>query len=135
MNTRTRRNSAFTLIEIMVVVIILGILAAAIIPQFMGTTTDAKISTAKSDISTLENAIERFNLNMDRYPSSDEGLKVLAEAPPGEEGKWRGPYVKIVRPDPWGNPYQYRVPGAHHTSSYDLWSTGGDTGKEIGNWQ
>jgi general secretion pathway protein G len=135
MRQRTHRNSAFTLIEIMVVVVILGILAAAIIPQFVGTTTDAKISTAKANIVELENALERFNLNMDRYPSSEEGLKVLTDAPPGDESKWRGPYVKVLRPDPWGNPFQYRIPGTHHASGFDLWSSGGDTGKEIGNWQ
>src|ERR1700722_1473198 len=117
----------------MVVVVILGILAAAIIPQFMGTTDDAKISTAKADIVTLENALERFNLKMDRYPTSEEGLKALAEAPAGEEAKWgANPYIKVLRPDPWGNPYQYRMPGTHHTSSFDLFSTGGPGGKEIG---
>lgn len=135
MKQRTRKTSAFTLIEIMVVVIILGILAAAIIPQFMGSTEDAKISRAKSDIATLENALERFNLNLDRYPTTEEGLKVLVEAPPGDEEKWRGPYVKIVSPDPWGNPYQYRIPSTHRTSGFDLWSGGGQGGgKEIGNW-
>lgn len=120
----------------MVVVVILGILAAAIIPQFMGTTDDAKISAAKSDISTLENALERFNLKMDRYPTTEEGLKVLVEAPPGDEEKWgTTPYIKDLRPDPWGNPYQYRIPGTHHPTSFDLWSTGGGAGKkEIGNW-
>ena len=66
MKQRARKTSAFTLIEIMVVVIILGILAAAIIPQFINTTEDAKIKTAKSDIATLENALERFNLNLER---------------------------------------------------------------------
>lgn len=135
MKTVTRKQSAFTLIEIMVVVVILGILAALIIPQFVGTTEDAKVAAAKGDISQLENGLERFNLNLDRYPTVEEGLKVLTAAPPGDEEKWRGPYVKILRPDPWGNPYQYRVPGTHNTSSFDIWSTGGQTGKEIGNWQ
>ena len=134
MKKYTRKNSAFTLVEIMVVVVILGILAAAIIPQFMGTTEDAKISTAKADISQLENALERFNLNLDRYPTSEEGLKALTEAPAGDEEKWRGPYIKLLRPDPWGHPYQYRVPGTHHASTFDLWSGGGSAGKEIGNW-
>jgi general secretion pathway protein G len=134
MKQHTRKNSAFTLIEIMVVVVILGILAAAIIPQFIGTTEDAKISTAKANIVELENALERFNLNLDRYPTSEEGLKALTEAPAGDEGKWRGPYIKLLRPDPWGNPYQYRIPGTHHETTFDLWSTGGGSGKEIGNW-
>jgi general secretion pathway protein G len=135
------RDSAFTLIEIMVVVVILGILAATIIPQFMGTTHDAKVSAAKANIAEIEAALERFNVHLDRYPTTDEGLKLLVEAPPGDDKKWRGPYVKQLRPDPWGNPYQYRAPGTRHTGSFDLWSRGGDNaeggeeqGADIGNW-
>ena len=138
---RQTRSGAFTLIEIMVVVVILGILAATIIPQFIGTTQDAKVSAAKSTIAELESSLERFNLHLDRYPTAEEGLKVLVEAPSGDEKKWRGPYIKMLRPDPWGNPYQYRAPGIHHTSSFDLWSrgSGGADGGEgdaadIGNW-
>ncbi len=83
MKLQSKRNSsfAFTLIEIMVVVIILGILAAAIIPQFMGTTHDAKVSAAKAQVAELESAIDRFYVHMDRYPTADEGLKVLVDAP------------------------------------------------------
>jgi general secretion pathway protein G len=143
MKTRSlrKRSAGFTLLEIMVVVIIIGVLAATIIPQFIGTTVDAKISAAKSDVAQLENALERFNLHMDRYPTMDEGLKVLVEAPAGEDKKWRGPYIKLLRPDPWGNPYQYRVPGMHHTTSFDVWSRGADgqdggdgPNADIGNW-
>jgi general secretion pathway protein G len=127
--------AAFTLIEIMVVVIILGILAATIIPQFMGTTQDAKISAAKSQVAELESALERFYVHMDRYPSADEGLKVLVDSPANdEEKKWRGPYIKQLRDDPWGHPYQYALPGTHHPSSFDLWSAGADGKAEIGNW-
>ncbi len=129
------------MIEIMVVVVILGILAATIIPQFVGTTHDARVSAAKGHIAELESALERFNIHMDRYPSTEEGLKVLVEAPTGEDSKWRGPYVKQLRPDPWGHPYQYRNPGVHHPSSFDLWSRaadGADGGEgqaaDIGNW-
>jgi len=120
MQLNRRRNDAFTLIEIMVVVIIIGVLAATIIPQFMGTTYDAKVSATKGHIAEFESAVERFNLHMDRYPTMEEGLKVLVEAPPGQESKWRGPYIKQLRNDPWGNPYQYRVPGMHHTTSFDI---------------
>ncbi len=136
------RSAAFTLIEIMVVVVILGVLAATIIPQFIGTTQDAKVSAAKTHIQELENACERFYVHMDRYPTSDEGLRALVTAPAGEEKKWRGPYVKQLRPDPWGNEYQYRNPGTHHPTSFDLWSRGADgadggegPAADIGNWQ
>ena len=137
-----KKSAGFTLIEIMVVVVVIGILAATIIPQFMGTTHDARVSTAKSNIAELESALERFYIHMDRRPTTEEGLKVLVEPPSGEEKKWRGPYVKLVRPDPWGNPYQYRNPGVRHPSSFDLWSRGADNadggegdGADIGNWQ
>jgi general secretion pathway protein G len=140
-SSNQKQNGAFTLIEIMVVVIILGILAATIIPQFIGTTQEAKASTAKSNIAELESALERFNLQMDRYPTTEEGLKALTEAPAGEEQKWRGPYVKLLRPDPWGHPYQYRNPGTHKASGFDLWSRGADgvdggegDNADIGNW-
>jgi general secretion pathway protein G len=136
-----RRSEGFTLLEIMVVVIIIGVLAATIIPQFMGTTHDAKVSAAKGDVAQLESAMERFNLHMDRFPTMDEGLNVLVEAPAGEDKKWRGPYIKVLRPDPWGNPYQYRAPGIHHSSTFDVWSRGADgqdggegPGADIGNW-
>jgi general secretion pathway protein G len=136
-----RRTEAFTLIEIMVVVVILGILAATIIPQFMTTKHEAQVGAAQASISELESALERFHVHMDRYPTTEEGLKVLVEAPAGDEGKWRGPYVKLLRPDPWGHPYQYSNPGAHHKTGFDLWSRGADgadggegEAADIGNW-
>lgn len=136
-----RRRTGFTLIELMVVVVILGILAVTIIPQFVGTTHDAKVSAAKSNIAELQSAVERFYVHMDRYPTSEEGFRVLIEAPADGANKWRGPYVQQLRPDPWGNPYQFRCPGTHHPTSYDIWSRGADgvdggegTGADIGNW-
>ncbi|HET7625449.1 MAG TPA: type II secretion system major pseudopilin GspG [Verrucomicrobiae bacterium] len=142
MNIRIgKKSAAFTLIEIMVVVIIIGVLAATIIPQFMGTTYDAKVSAAKGHIAEIESALERFNLHMDRYPTMEEGLKVLVEPPTDGEGKWRGPYIKQLRNDPWGNAYQYRIPGTHHAANFDIWSRGGDgadggdgEAADIGNW-
>ena len=141
MKIQTHRLGGFTLIEIMVVVVILGVLAATIIPQFIGTTQEAKVGAAKAHIAELESALERFNIHMDRFPTTEEGLKVLVEAPSGDTTKWRGPYIKMLRPDPWGNPYEYRYPGVRHPSSFDLWSkgAGGADGGEgdaadIGNW-
>lgn len=139
--TSRARAAGFTLIEIMVVVVILGILAATIIPQFMGTTQDAKVSTAKSNVAELESAIERFYIHMDRHPTNEEGLKVLVDAPSGEDKKWRGPYIKMLKPDPWGNQYQYRIPSSRRSTGYDVWSRGADgadggdgDAADIGNW-
>ena len=139
--TFNRDRAGFTLIEIMVVVVILGVLAATLIPQFIGTTHDARVSAAKAHVAELESALERFYVHMDRYPTMDEGLKVLVEPPLGEDQKWRGPYIRELRRDPWGNPYQYRIPGVRHPASFDLWSRGADgvdggegQGADIGNW-
>jgi general secretion pathway protein G len=136
------KSRGFTLVEIMVVVVIIGILAATIIPQFIGTTQDAKISAAKAQVAELESAVERFYVQMDRYPTTEEGLKVLVDPPAGDDAqKWRGPYIKELRNDPWGNPFQYVNPGTHHPTSYDIWSRGkdgaggGEGGNtDIGNW-
>lgn len=136
------RRSGFTLVEIMVVVVILGILAATIIPQFIGTAHDAKVSMARANIVELESAVEKFYIHMDRYPSAEEGLDALVTEPSDAAGKWRGPYIKILRADPWGNPYQYTNPGQHGAMTFDLWSRGADNadggeaeGTDITNWE
>ena len=143
MKIRIQKTAAFTLVELMIVVVILGILAATIIPNLVGTAHDAKIGAAKADIAELESALERFYVHMERYPTMEEGLKVLVEPPTGEDAKnWRGPYIKELRDDPWGNPIQYRYPGTHHPTGFDIWSRGeggqdGGEGKaaDIGNWK
>jgi general secretion pathway protein G len=136
-----RQSSGFTLVEIMVVVIVIGILAAFIVPQFRGVPQEAKVSAAKGNVAELESALERFYIHMDRHPTTEEGLKALVEAPPGDESKWRGPYIKMLRQDPWGHPYQYVYPGVHHPTSFDVWSRGADgadggdgDNADIGNW-
>jgi len=134
---------AFTLIEILVVVTILAMLASAIVLSFSGETDRARVARAKSDIATLENAIDRFKLDMRRYPAEEEGLVALAQRPDSEDAtRWKGPYIKRLEKDPWGNPYVYVVPGDHNTESYDLICYGadgqeggpGEYDKDIGNW-
>ena len=139
---RTHRpdERGFSLVELMVVVIVLAILAATIVPQFAGVTNDARMSTAQSNIKNYEGALERFNLRYDRYPTTEEGLRVLVEGPKGVKNF--APLVKELVDDPWGNPYQYRSPGQYGSKTYDLWSMGADgqTGgedknKDIVNWK
>ena len=141
MKTKLNRNHGFTLMELLVVVIILGVLAATIIPQFMTTTQEAKVSAAKANIAQLETALERFNLHMDRFPTAEEGLKVLVDPPAGGDTKWKGPYISILRNDPWGNPFQYRSPATQSKARFDIWSRGADgadggdgENADLGNW-
>jgi general secretion pathway protein G len=137
---RPGRRAGFTLLELMVVMVILGILAATIVPQFIGTAQEAKVTAARADIKTLEGALERFYLHMDRYPTTEEGLKALVTPPADKDASWKGPYISALKPDPWKVPYNYRMPGTRGTK-YDLWSRGadktdggeGDDG-DIGNW-
>lgn len=132
----------FTLIEIMVVVVILGILAAVVVPRIMDRPDDARIAKARQDIRALQSALELYRLDNYHYPSSQQGLEALVRRPDGEPParNWKpGGYINSLPRDPWGNPYQYVQPGEH--SDYDLYSYGADgrPGGEgvnavIGNW-
>jgi general secretion pathway protein G len=131
----------FTLLEIIVVVTIIAILAAYIAPKIAGRADDARISKAKSDIRVLETSMELYKLDNFTYPSTGQGLEALVNKPSGEELKhWRkGGYIKKLNRDPWGNDYQYRIPGAN--GEFDIYSLGADsavggseTAADIGNW-
>jgi general secretion pathway protein G len=123
---------AFSLVEIMVVVVIIGILAAAVVGKVVGEKDKAMVKRAAGDLATLDTQLERFYLDMDRYPTSDEGLAALLDAPEDDEdGKWQGPYVKKLSKDPWGREYIYESPGTENEGSYDLQSYGRD-GEEGG---
>ena len=129
MNLRRRpRSRAFTLIELMVVVLILAVLAALVVPRIVGSGAQARVGAAKSDLRTISGLLDRFQLDCGRYPTTEEGLAALTTAPTGLEGKWGGgtnePYSKkTVDKDPWGNPYQYESTG---NTSYTLKSYGED---------
>lgn len=133
---RRATRTAFTLIELLLVLVILAVLAAIVVPKFTGRTEQAKISAAATDISNIDTAMDAFEIDTGRYPTSDEGLAALLTAP-GNVKAWKGPYLKKIPMDPWGNAYVYRYPGQNHTNGYDLSSYGPD-GREgtddIDNW-
>ncbi len=120
----SRDRQGFTLIELMVVIIILGLLAALVAPKMFGRIGEAKEKTAKAQVELFGTALDSFRLDTGRYPTTSEGLEALRTRPSGIEG-WKGPYLpKEVPLDPWGNPYHYRSPGNH--GDYDLYSLGAD---------
>ena len=132
----------FTLIEIMVVVVILGILAAIVVPNIMDAPDKARVAKAKQDIQQMESALELYKLDNYVYPSTQQGLEALVAQPSGEPParNWKpGGYIKTLPKDPWGNDYQYLNPGTH--GEIDIFTLGAD-GKpggdgyaaDIGNW-
>ena len=119
-----RRENGFTLIEILVVMIIIGLLAALVGPRFFGKVSTAKLGAAKAQIELFGTALDTFRLDVGKYPTTEEGLKALREKPSGVEG-WNGPYLpKEIPLDPWKRPYIYKSPGEH--GDYDLISHGLD---------
>jgi len=139
--TKTKQHG-FTLIEVMVVVIILGILAAIVVPRVMSRPDDARITKAKSDIRAMESALNLYKLDNFVYPSTDQGLEALAQKPGGtpEPRNWKeGGYIDRMPKDPWGEPYQYLSPGVQ--GMIDIYSLGADgqqggegVNADIGNW-
>ena len=136
------RSRGFTLIEIMVVVVIMGIMAALIVPKLMGRTDDARIIAAKQDIATIMQALKLYKLDNQRYPTTEQGLQALVTKPttgPAADGWKTGGYIEKLPKDPWGNPYQYLSPGIH--SEVDVFSLGADgqpggvgNDADIGSW-
>lgn len=137
-----KRQNGFTLIEIMVVVVILGVLAALIVPKVMGRPDEARATAARQDISTLMQALKLYRLDNQRYPSTDQGLQALVQKPTVEPlpRNWKpGGYLERLPDDPWGHPYQYLNPGTH--GEIDVFSLGADgmpggegMDADIGSW-
>jgi len=144
MKTLSRRTRArgFTLIEVMVVVVILGILAAIVVPRIMDAPDKARIAKAKQDIRVIESSLELYKLDNFVYPSTPQGLEALVSPPSGDPParNWKpGGYVQNLPKDPWGNPYQYMNPGTH--GEIDIFTLGADgkpggdgVNADVGNW-
>lgn len=136
-------EGGFTLIEIMVVVVILGILAALVAPNVISRIDDAQINRAKQDIRAIESALQLYRLDNFRYPTTDQGLEALVNQPADPSIRnWRaGGYLDKVPVDPWGTPYQYVYPGQSGVGDFDVFTLGADArdggdgiNGDIGNW-
>jgi general secretion pathway protein G len=128
-----RLRTAFTLVELLLVLTILAILAGIVLPRMSGSTEKAKVSAALTQISTLGTALGVYEVDVGNYPRGRDGLMALMQRPRDAQG-WHGPYMeKDIPPDPWGHPYIYECPGKHNPSGYDLYATGPD-GTVYGNW-
>ena len=138
-----RKQSGFTLIEIMVVIVILGILASVVVPRIMDNPDKARVVKAKSDIRQLESSMNLYRLDNFQYPSTEQGLRALVEKPSGspEPRNYNdGGYIERLPKDPWGNDYEYLNPGRH--GDIDIYSLGADgqpggegINADIGNWE
>lgn len=133
------QRGGFTLIELLLVLVILGVLAAIVVPKFSGRTEQARITAAQSQISTFSTALDAFEVDNGYYPRGKSGLSDLVVAPRDAQS-WRGPYLqKDIPNDPWGNAYIYESPGKNNPSGYDISSMGPDgqanTDDDITNWK
>ncbi|MBV2184263.1 MAG: type II secretion system major pseudopilin GspG [Rhizobium sp.] len=135
------KSRGFTLIEVMVVVVILGVLAALIVPKVLDRPDEARRVAARQDVAALVQALKLYRLDNHRYPTTGQGLKALVERPSGDPPPvaWRS-YLDRLPLDPWGRPYQYLSPGVH--GEIDVFSFGADgepggenNAADIGNWQ
>ena len=134
-----RAQKAFTLVELLLVLVILGVLAAIVLPKFSGISERSRVTATQTQLSTFKTALDAFEVDMGFYPKGKSGLVDLIQQP-RDAKNWHGPYLQsdAIPKDPWGNDYIYECPGRHNPSFYDLYSAGPDgrTGNEddICNW-
>ncbi len=135
------RRKGFSLIEIMLVVIIIGVLVAMVVPNIAGRGEQARKTAARTDIeSNISTAIDLYHMDTGTYPNGDQGLNALISAPSSGPATWNGPYLKKkkVPKDPWGRDYVYVFPGKNNTTGFDLFSVGPDgveSADDITNWK
>jgi general secretion pathway protein G len=135
-----RKCRGFTLIELLLVLVILTTLTAIVLPKLSGRSKEAKVTAAKTQISQLEVALDAFEIDVSRYPTTVEGLRALVQKPTSDADGWKQPYLRReeIPKDPWGNDYVYRYPGQYNEFGYDLHSNGPDGkqggGDDIVNW-
>ncbi len=140
MDKNRLNEQGFTLMELLIVMVILGLLAALVAPKFAGQAGKAELKAAKEQISLFETALDIYRLEVRKYPTTDQGLQAL-RFKPDDVKNWKGPYIKKIPVDPWGNEYQYKKPG-NHNKDYDLFSYGADgqeggeeaEDKDVTNW-
>ena len=121
---KTRSGRGFTLLELLVVIVIIGLLAGFVAPRYFSQIGKSEVQVARAQIDSLDKALDQYRLDIRRYPTAEQGLKALTERP-SNEPQWNGPYLRKAVPlDPWGRPYVYRVPGAK--GEYELLSYGKD---------
>ena len=123
-------EGGFTLLELLLVILIIGLLAAVVVPRFSGVSEEARIKSAQAQINAFETALEVYKLHMGRYPTTEEGLQALTTEPDDEEEaqKWKGPYLKktAIPKDPWGHDYIYKCPGEVNEKGFDIICLGPD---------
>jgi len=136
------RKDGFSLIEILIVIALIAMLATLVIGNFTGILGGQEIKTTEEFVNnSLQAPMVAYKLDMGSYPSTEQGLQALVKPPSENANRWRGPYIKSLPEDPWGNPYQYRYPGSKNINGprgYDVWSLGPDgveSGDDIGNWE
>ncbi len=137
---RTNKQGGFTLLELLVVMVIIGLLAGYVGPKYFSQLGKSETKAAKAQIEALVKALDTYRLDVGHYPSSEQGLAALSAQPSGE-AKWHGPYLaKKIPDDPWGKAYLYKMPGEH--GDFDVWTLGSDgtsggdeAASDVGSWE